>query len=149
MLSKMTLWDKILVCSVIVISLVWLGLAILFNIREGARTIEIKVYGDMVEKLALKEGDSNIYSFEYGQNTGYIEVKNGAVRMLEMDEEACPEGICSKTGWIKEEFETIVCMPNGITVNIKNNGKIQEKSDEIDIIAKKQGPQANVIKLRY
>lgn len=134
MLSKMTLWDKILVCSLIIISFAWLGLSVLFNTKEGTKIVEIKVYGNMVEKLSLTEDTSNIYSFEFEENTGYIEVKDGAVRMLEMDKDICPEGICSKTGWIKEEYETIVCMPNGISVNIKNNEN-KEKDNDIDMVA--------------
>lgn len=45
----------------------------------------------------------------------------------------CPEGICSKTGWIKNEYEIIVCMPNGISVNIKEKNQ-NNKSNYIDII---------------
>ncbi len=135
MLSKMTLWDKMLIFSLIVISFAWLGLAFLFNSKEGTKIVEIKVYGNMVEKLSLTEDTSNIYSFEFEENTGYIEVKDGAVRMLEMDKDICPEGICSKTGWIKEEYETIVCMPNGISVNIKNNENNKEKDNDIDMVA--------------
>lgn len=135
MLSKMTLWDKILICSLIIISLAWLGLAVLFNTKVETKVIEIKVYGNIVEKLLLTEEAANTYSFEFGENTGFIEVKDGAVRMLEMDKAICPEEICSKTGWIKEEYETIVCMPNGIIVNIKNNTNNQENAIDIDIVA--------------
>ncbi|WP_019228263.1 NusG domain II-containing protein [Sedimentibacter sp. B4] len=135
MLSKMTLWDKILICSLIIISLAWLGLAVLFNTKVETKVIEIKVYGNIVEKLLLTEEAADTYSFEYGENTGFIEVKDGAVRMLEMDKAICPEEICSKTGWIKEEYETIVCMPNGIIVNIKNNTNNQENDIDIDIVA--------------
>lgn len=135
MLSKMTLWDKILIFSLIVISFAWLGLAFLFNSKEGTKIVEIKVYGNLVEKLTLTENAENIYSFEFAENTGYIEVKDGAVRMLEMDKDICPEGICSKTGWIKESYETIVCMPNGISINIKNNENKIEKNNDIDAIA--------------
>ncbi|MGD9570071.1 MAG: NusG domain II-containing protein [Sedimentibacter sp.] len=132
MLNKMTLWDKILICSLIIISITWLGLTVLFYSNEGNKIIEIEVYGELVEKLSLTEDAENIYSFKFGENTGYIEVKDGAVRMLEMDKEICPEGICSNTGWIKKEYETIVCMPNGIIVNIKENN---ESNQDIDIIA--------------
>lgn len=133
MISKMTLWDKILICSLIIISLAWLGLAVLFNTKVGTKVIEIKVNGNMVEKLLLTEDTSNTYSFKFGKNTGFIEVKDGAVRMLEMDKDICPEEICSKTGWIKEEYETIVCMPNGIIVNIKNTNS-QKNNFDMDIV---------------
>lgn len=135
MLSKMTLWDKILICSLIVISFTWLGLALLFSAKEGTKTVEIEVYGKLAEKIVLTEDAENTYSFEFGENIGYIEVKNGAVRMLEMDKDVCPEGICSNTGWVKEEYESIVCMPNGIIVNIKNDKNTQQKNNDIDIIA--------------
>lgn len=132
MLRKMTLWDKILICLLIIISFAWLGLALLFNTKEGTKIIKIEVYGNLVEKLSLTENAANIYSFEFEENTGYIEVKDGAVRMLEMDKVICPNSICSKTGWIKEEYETIVCMPNGIVVSIEN--KEGNNENEIDII---------------
>nr|WP_312578861.1 NusG domain II-containing protein [Sedimentibacter sp.] len=135
MLSKMTLWDKILIFSLIVISFAWLGLAFLFNSKVGTKIVEIKVYGNLVEKLTLTENTKDIYSFEFAENTGYIEVKDGAVRMLEMDKDICPDGICSKTGWVKEAYEVIVCMPNGITVNIKNNENNKEKDNDIDMVA--------------
>jgi len=130
----MTLWDKILICSLVAVSFAWLGMEMLFNTKEGTKIIEIKVNGNMVEKLYLTEDAASIYSFEFGESIGNIEVNNGSVRMLEMDEEIGPEGICSKTGWIKEEYETIVCMPNGITVNIKSNVKGIEKNNDIDVI---------------
>ncbi|HBV66975.1 MAG TPA: hypothetical protein DEF04_01420 [Clostridiales bacterium] len=94
-------------------------------------------YAEIAEAATIQNGQpllSNIYSFGFGENIGHIEVNNGAVRMLEMDEEICPEGICSKTGRIKEAYETIVCMPNGITANIKSNVKGIEKNKDIDVI---------------
>lgn len=131
MLNEMTLWDKILIISLIIISIAWLGLTVLFYSGEGNKIIEIEVYGDLVERLSLTEDAENIYSFQFGENTGYIEVKDGAVRMLEMDKEICPDSICSNTGWIKKEYETIVCMPNRIIVNIKEKNEINQDVDAI------------------
>lgn len=134
MLSKMTLGDKLLIGFLIIASFTWLGLIILFYSNEGNKIVEIVVYGDLVEKLSLTEDAAETYSFKYGENTGYIEVKDGAVRMLEMDKETCPESICSNTGWIKESYEAIVCMPNGIIVNIKED-KDNNLDNDIDVIA--------------
>lgn len=104
-----------------------------FNTNEDTKNIEISVYGNLVETLSITEDVEDIYSFEFGENIGYIEVKDGAVRMLEMDRYICPDAICSKTGWVKEEYELIVCMPNGIVVNIKSNES--KKENTIDILA--------------
>lgn len=76
---------------------------------------------------------ADTYSFKFEENTGYIEVKDGAVRMLEMEKDICPERICSNTGWIKESYETIVCMPNGIIVNIREDK--DNFDNDIDVIA--------------
>ncbi len=35
----------------------------------------------------------------------------------------------------KEVYETIVCMPNGIIVNIKSNTNNQENDIDIDVVA--------------
>ena len=133
MLNKMKLWDKILICSFIAISLAWFVFVVFFSKKENTKSIEIKVYGNLVEKLTITEDAKDIYDFEFGENTGYIEVKDGAVSMLEMDRKICPDAICSKTGWISNDYEIIVCMPNGITVDIKNNENNQKH--DIDIVA--------------
>ena len=53
-----------------------------FNTNEDAKNIEISVYGNLVETPSITEDVEDIYSFEFGGNIGYIEVKDGAVRML-------------------------------------------------------------------
>lgn len=103
MLNKMTLWDKILIVSFIIISIAWLGLTVLFYSSEGNKIIEIEVYGDLVERLSLTENAENTYSFTFGENTG----------------------------WIKNGYETIVCMPNRIIVNIKEKNEINQGVDAI------------------
>lgn len=131
MLNKMKLWDKILICTLTIISVGWIVFTMFFYSNEGNKTIEIIVDGNLVEKLFLTEEDENIYNFQFGENTGYIEIKNGAVRMLEMDREICPESICSKTGWIKEVYETIVCLPNNIIVKVNGSNDLE---NDIDIL---------------
>ncbi|WP_242862126.1 NusG domain II-containing protein [Clostridium intestinale] len=56
---------------------------------------------------------------DFNNNTGYIEVKDGKVRMLEMSKEICPNSICSDTGWIDKIYQSIVCLPNNIIVTIE------------------------------
>lgn len=44
-----------------------------------------------------------------------LEIKDGAVHMLYAD---CPDHICVHTGWIDQEHDMIVCMPNKVVVQI-------------------------------
>lgn len=41
MLSKMTLWDKLLIGFLIIASIAWLGLTILFYSYEGKRLLKL------------------------------------------------------------------------------------------------------------
>ncbi len=36
--------------------------------------------------------------------------------MLPLSRELCPRGICSHTGWISRNYQSIVCVPNRIIV---------------------------------
>jgi len=93
--------------------------------------IIVKVQGKIVKDLPLnKDNKSKVYKFNFNNNYGYIETKNGKVRMLEMDRKICPKEVCSDTGWISKKYQIIVCMPNKITVNIDSN-----KEDTLDAIS--------------
>ena len=43
------------------------------------------------------------------------EIRGGEIRMTEAD---CPDQICVHTGWIDQEHDMIVCMPNKVVVQI-------------------------------
>ena len=68
------------------------------------------------EQIALLTLDKDgIYPFdEYGVT---VEVKSGRVRISEAD---CPDKICERTGFISSPMQTIVCLPNRISVRILN-----------------------------
>lgn len=98
-----------------------------FNINRTdtqKKEVVIKVQGRVVKDIPINDFENDkIYKFNFSKNTGYIEVKNGSVRMLEMDKKICPKKICSDTGWINKGYQEIVCLPNKITVSIKPSEK--------------------------
>ena len=54
-----------------------------------------------------------VYPFdEYGVT---VEVKSGKVRISESD---CHDKICEKTGFISSPMQTIVCLPNRISIRL-------------------------------
>jgi hypothetical protein len=120
-------WDKTIIGITIILSILPMGFIKLANKGVKNESIVIKVGSETVKRIKLENSTtSKLYDFKFGSNTGYIEVKNGEVRMLEMDKKTCPEGICSKTGWIKERHQSIVCLPNKIVVTFEGqqNGDI-------------------------
>ena len=67
--------------------------------------------GDRIALLPLSK--DGVYPFdEYGVT---VEVKSGKVRISESD---CHDKICEKTGFISSPMQTIVCLPNRISVRL-------------------------------
>ncbi|WP_068556550.1 NusG domain II-containing protein [Thermotalea metallivorans] len=127
----MTKWDKFLIFFILVVSLPAMFLTIFFNTSVKQKYVWIRVDGKEIKKISIGENDGGkIYEFPFGRHRGYIEVKDGVVRMLEMDRKICPDAICSDTGWIRKKYQSIICLPNKIVVGFQ-----KEQEDEVDIIS--------------
>ncbi|MEW9093490.1 MAG: NusG domain II-containing protein [Clostridiaceae bacterium] len=125
---KMKKLDKIIIIVFLLLSILPMGFLMLIKSSNENSSIIIKVNGKVEKSIPLNNKDtSEIYEFSFNENVGYVEVKNGRVRMLEMSEEICPNAICSDTGWIDKGYQSIVCLPNNIIVTIEGN-----KDNDID-----------------
>lgn len=98
----------------VVIGIVLLGsiaAAVIINLSgRGLRTAVIQC-GDVRHELALdKDG---LFRFD-GIDAGF-EVKNGKIRLTNA---SCPDKICEKTGYIGSSGQSIICVPNKITVAV-------------------------------
>lgn len=112
--------DILLIFAIIVISMFLIGIIILNNPYNVNREVVIRIDNKVVKRVTLASiKESKQYKFEFNNNIGYIEIEDGKVRMLEMDNKICPEAICSDTGWIDKLYQSIVCLPNKIIVTIE------------------------------
>lgn len=105
---------------IIVVLAVGLG-SLWYNLSQAAVPPEQKyaaVYVDnkFVTELSLSEHFIYTFTFGQGNHRAQLEVDRGRIRMLPLDRQLCPRGICSHTGWISEPYESIVCLPNRIMV---------------------------------
>lgn len=126
---KLKIIDKIIIVTFIVLILVQLGIVMFTKTHIENSNIVIKVDNKVQEVISLNTQDkSEVYKFNFDKNIGYIEVKNGKVRMLEMNKKICPNAICSDTGWIDKSYQSIVCLPNKIVVTIEGI-----KAEKIDV----------------
>ena len=90
--------------------------------RDGYRIISVD--NKVIEEIPMNGlEESKIHEFNFEQNVGYIEIKNGKIRMIEMDKKICPQAICSDTGWIDKSYQSIICLPNKIIVTIEGNNE--------------------------
>lgn len=108
---------------VILAILIWGTAGFWFNLQQvnaaERKYATIYIENQQVAELSLAPGETYNYSFQFGsekEHTAHLEIEDGKVRMLPIDEELCPNAICSHTGWIEHEYESIVCLPNRIMV---------------------------------
>jgi len=125
---KLKILDKIVIIVLLILSILPTGIVMIAKSNKGNSNIVIKVDNKVAKNIPLNTASkSKTYEFEFNGNIGYLEVKGGKVRMLEMDKEICPNAICSDTGWIDKGYQSIVCLPNNIIVTIEGS-----KDDVID-----------------
>ena len=82
--------------------------------EEGAYVV-VMVQNEEVARYSL--AINGIYDINGGTNT--IEIEDGRVRMLEA---FCPNHLCIRQGWIHLEGQSIVCLPNKVTVVVRGTG---------------------------
>ena len=113
--------DIIVIASLLLLSLLAL-LFITLTRKEGA-AVEITVGGEVVATYSLfKNGE---YELNGGTNTLVIE--NGVAYM---DYSSCPDHVCERKGKIRYAGQTIVCLPNKLTVTI-----IGETDESVDFVS--------------
>ncbi len=116
---KIKIADYIVIFSI----LAWGAAGFWFNLQDvsAAERKYATIYHEnrQVAELSLAPEESYNYSFQFGDDeihTAYVEIEDGKVRMLPLGEDICPNAICSHTGWIEYNYESIVCLPNRIMI---------------------------------
>ncbi len=106
--------DLIVVSALILILIAFFAMKFLLPSTENGYA-EITVNGKLFETVILSDIRTlTIQSGEDHYNT--IEVKNGAICMVKA---SCPDGLCIRQGEIHRKGESIVCLPNGVVITVK------------------------------
>ncbi|SIR06058.1 NusG domain II-containing protein [Halanaerobium kushneri] len=116
----LTLYDKILIVFVIILSLVLLLIPFYFfgGSAEGEELILRVQQGDeLIKTVAVADSYQEPIIFKVQGPIGVhtIEVNQGRVRVKEAPADD-PLKICEKTGWIDREGPIIVCVPNSLSL---------------------------------
>lgn len=113
--------DIIVIASVLLISIAVVLVTQLTKV-EGAYA-EITIDGAVVGKYSLSL--DGVYSLNGGTNV--LTIKNGEAFMSYSQ---CPDHTCENTGRIKYVGQTIVCLPNRLTISI-----VGESDGYIDFVS--------------
>ena len=115
----MTRGDAIVIALALALSiLIWAGFYLVPR-QDGALVAVVRVDGKEIARMDAS-GDvlsqkqvalpGGIATVEYGQDK---------VRVLPIPDHFCPDGICWKTGWISRSGQSIVCVPNHMTITLE------------------------------
>ncbi|TJX67958.1 NusG domain II-containing protein [Soehngenia saccharolytica] len=129
------LGDKIIIILIVVLSLSWIAYIPVISDNLNQKVAVVKIKDEVIFKHEIDDNKDEVVPFEFevkGEKyTGYLEIKDGAVRLQRLPEEIVPLGIHNDMGFIKSEYEIIVALPISMTVTIENN---QSENQEIDYI---------------
>ena len=114
--------DIIVISSFLLLSLIMLGVTQLT--QEEGSVVQVTVDGEVVGEYSLLK--NGIYSLNGGTNT--LTIQNGEAYMSYSN---CPDHVCENTGKIKHVGQTIICLPNRLTITIV--GEITD--DAVDFVS--------------
>lgn len=99
---------------ILIIAVLAVGVVLMFVLRgrntEGSYVV---VMFQNEEKARYSLASDGVYDINDGKNV--IEILDGKVRMLEAD---CHDRYCVRQGWIGYDGQSIICLPNMITVMV-------------------------------
>lgn len=107
--------DIVLIIIVLSISLIF----ILLNKEEKGNIAKVYYDNKLIKKIDLNVDKK--YTVNGYNGKVNIVVKN---KKIKVDFEKSPLHICSKQGYISKSYESIVCLPNKIVIEIDNEDKI-------------------------
>ena len=112
---------------IVVASLLLLSLAVMLTVnltRKPGAFVEITVDGEVVAAYPLDTDGE--YTLNGGTNK--LTVKDGAAYM---SYSSCPDHVCENTGKVRHVGQTIVCLPNKLTVTVKG----ERTDDSVDFVS--------------
>ena len=113
--------DVLIVAALLLVSLALL--LVMTLTREEGASVVVEIDGNTVATYSLyKNGE---YVLNGGTNV--LVIKNGQAYLNYSN---CPDHTCEKTGKIQYVGQTIVCLPNRLTVTIKGDA-----SDSVDFVS--------------
>ena len=111
MSRKINKYDIILILTIICISIIFITLNKL-NSKQGTSAL---VYYDNKLIKTIDLSIDKTYNIKGYNGNVVIVVKDNKIKVKE---EKSPLHLCSKQGYISKSYETIVCLPNKIVIEI-------------------------------
>lgn len=89
-------------------------------------TVIIRRDDKILYTIDLKTTEDKTFDIEYKGSRNTVEIRDGRIRVRDAD---CPDKVCVKTGWLSSSAIPIMCLPNHLVIEFKENA-------EVDAVAK-------------
>jgi hypothetical protein len=84
--------------------------------REDAADARVHITAEGAEYAVVPLGEDRTINVPGPLGTTIVEIRDGRVRVLDSP---CPNKTCVSQGWVEEPGETIVCLPNRVSITVK------------------------------
>ncbi|HHZ20728.1 MAG TPA: NusG domain II-containing protein [Firmicutes bacterium] len=86
---------------------------------QDGRELIVVWKGRVIANRQLTEQTDQVIPVKLSRGEVNIEIRKGRVRLRTTAGPVCPRGICSHTGWIANGGESIICVPNKLSISIR------------------------------
>ena len=124
---KIRISDFVLMAVIIVCSVLFYFLLNSIHKNEKGNQVVITISGSEYGRYNLNENQTIEIKSDNGINK--IKIENGSVSV---DYANCPDKFCVKNKAISKSGETIICLPNKLTIEIVGD----KNSSDIDVVVK-------------
>lgn len=131
MRNKINKYDIALILTIIAVNILILIYGSFNTIEKGEKIAYVYSDNKLVGEYTLTDDYTTEFKVESPSGNGYniVHIQNGKIWIHEA---TCPDKICLNQGKISRDGEIIVCLPNKMMIQIKDN----TSTDELDIIVK-------------
>ncbi len=130
MREKINKYDIALILTIIAVNILILAYGTLNTVDKGKKIAYIYSDNRLVGEYTLTDDYKTEFVVESESGgSNKIHIEDGYVWI---EEATCPDKICLHQGKISNDGEVIVCLPNRLMVQIKDNNP----EDELDVIVK-------------
>ena len=110
--KKSLRFDVVIIALLLIISLVLLAVSLIS--REDGATVDVEIDGKRVAVYDLdKTGE-----YVLNGGTNILKIENGEAYLSYAD---CPDHTCVRTGKIRYVGQSIICLPNRVTVTVRGD----------------------------
>ncbi|HEY8463584.1 MAG TPA: NusG domain II-containing protein [Bacillota bacterium] len=126
----MTALDRKLIAGLLIVAAI-LFLGRFLPATQSGLVARVELTGRLVKTINLTRAEGRKVVIELPRGRAELEIKNRAVRIVEMPDELCPRKICSHSGWIRKPGEMLICVPNRLVVRL-----VSTQSRPVDAITR-------------